>query len=130
MMSSPGVLLASTRAEVLAVHRALLEAEQVAYERLFGRVSGSGELLKLAIHDPWFGWLQPITALIAAMDELVADDTSDLDQCVAQFRSTARDLLRADEEGSDFHQRYFELVQRSPDVALAHGRLTKALAGS
>lgn len=126
-MSSPGLVLASIRAEVLSVHRTLLEAEQVAYERLFGRVNGSGELLKLAIHDPWFGWLQPVTALIAAMDELVADDTPDLEERVTQFRATARDLLRADEEGNDFHQRYFELVQRSPDVALAHGRLVRAL---
>lgn len=128
-MSSPSLVLASIRAEVLSVHRTLLEAEQVAYERLFGRVSGSGELLTLAIHDPWFGWLQPVTALIAAMDELVADDTPDLEQRVSQFRATARELLRADETGNDFHQRYFELVQGSPDVALAHGRLVKALNG-
>ena len=44
-----------------------------------------------------------------------------------QFRASARDLMRADEEGTEFQQRYFELVQKSPDVALAHGRLTRLL---
>ena len=44
MMSSHAAMLAGLRAEVLAAHRALLEAERVAYERLFGRIGGSSEL--------------------------------------------------------------------------------------
>lgn len=121
-------LLAALRAEILASHRALLDAERVAYERLFGRIPGSTELLQLAIHDPWFGWLRPLTALIAAMDELAVDDEpDDLSIRVDEFRASARNLMRPDEHGTEFQQRYFELVQKSPDVALAHGRLTRLL---
>ncbi|MEO5826478.1 MAG: hypothetical protein ABIR59_11370 [Gemmatimonadales bacterium] len=123
-------LLAALRAEILASHRALLDAERVAYERLFGRIPGSTELLQLAIHDPWFGWLRPLTALIAAMDELAVDDEpGDLSIRVAQFRASARDLMRPDENGTEFQQRYFDLVQKSPDVALARGRLARLLEG-
>jgi hypothetical protein len=128
MQSSPAAMLAGLRAEILAVHRSLLEAERVAYERLFGRIPGSSELLTLAIHDPWFGWLHPLTALIAAMDELAADDEpGDLGKRVKQFRKMAAELLRPDEGGTEFEKRYFEMVQKSPDVALAHGRLSKLL---
>ncbi len=128
MMSSPAALLAGLRAEILSVHRSLLEAERVAYERLFGRIPGSSELLTLAIHDPWFGWLHPVTALIAAMDELAADDEpGDLGQRVRQFQAEARELLRPAEHGNEFEKRYYELVQNSPDVALAHGRLSRLL---
>ena len=128
MTASPAAVLAAIRAEILAVHRALLETERVAYERLFGRIPGSGELLTLAIHDPWFGWLHPLTALIAAMDELAADDDAeDLGTRVQQFQQMARQLMRPDEQGNEFEKRYFELLQMSPDVALAHGRLSRLL---
>ena len=128
MKQTPSEMLASVRPEILAVHRALLESERHAYERLFGRVSGSGELLSLAIHDPWFGWLHPLTALIAAMDELASDaDREDLEPGTAQFLDAVRELMRPVEEGTEFQKRYFELVQKSPDVALAHGRLSRAL---
>ncbi|MBA2293392.1 MAG: hypothetical protein H0W15_13160 [Gemmatimonadales bacterium] len=120
--------LGALRAEILASHRALLDAERLAYERLFGRIPGSTELLQLAIHDPWFGWLRPLTALIAAMDELAVDEEpDDLAVRVEQFRGSARDLMQPDENGTEFQQRYFELVQKSPDVALAHGRLSRLL---
>lgn len=128
MTASPAAVLAAIRAEILAVHRALLETERVAYERLFGRIPGSSELLTLAIHDPWFGWLHPLTALIAAMDELAADDDAeDLGTRVQQFQQMTRELMRPDEQGNEFEKRYFELLQMSPDVALAHGRLSRLL---
>jgi len=67
--------LAVVRDAVLAVHRALLETERLAWERMNGRVAGNLEVLRLAIEDPWFAWLRPLTALIAAMDEALQDQT-------------------------------------------------------
>ncbi len=41
--------------------------------------------------------------------------------------AAARELLHPNEMGSDFQQRYFEFIQRSPDVAVAHGIMMREL---
>ena len=125
-MSGPS--LTAVRDAVLALHRAVLETERLAWERMNGRTVGNVELLHLAIEDPWFSWLRPLTALIAAMDEALVDDTPDGEGRVAPILAEAGSLLHPDENGSDFQQRYHEFVQRAPDVAVAHGRLIRTLA--
>ncbi len=125
-MTGPTLLV--VRDAVLSLHRELLETERLAWERLNGRTVGNVELLHLAIEDPWFSWLRPLTALIAAMDEALVDDTPDAAARTAAILGEASSLLHPDENGSDFQQRYHEFVQRAPDVAVAHGRLTRTLA--
>lgn len=111
--------LGPVREAMLNLHRNLLDAERMAYERLNGRVPGSADVLQLAIHDPWFAWLRPLTALLVAMDEAMLEDSPDADARVPALLEEARLMVRADEDGSDFQQRLFEFVQRSPDVAIA-----------
>jgi hypothetical protein len=124
-MSGPTLVV--VRDAVLSLHRALLETERLAWERMNGRTVGNVELLHLAIEDPWFTWLRPLTALIAAMDEALVDDTPEAEGRTAGILAEAASLLHPDENGSDFQQRYHEFVQRAPDVAVAHGRLARAL---
>ncbi len=120
--------LSPARDALLTVHRALLETERVAWQRLNGRVTGGNELLQLAIHDPWFAWLNPLTALIAAIDENIAEPgEGDQEAQAIDLLNGVHELMHPDEEGSDFQQRYFEFIQRSPDVAVAHGALMKEL---
>lgn len=111
--------LGPVREAMLNLHRNLLDAERMAYERLHGRIPGSVNVLQLAIHDPWFAWLRPLTALLVAMDEAMLEDSPEADARVPNLLDEAHTLVRADEEGSDFQQRLFEFVQRSPDVAIA-----------
>jgi hypothetical protein len=120
--------LGPARDAMLRLHRALLETERVAWQRLNGRVVNNGELLQLTIHDPWFAWLRPLTTLIAAMDEVMHDGSPETGARVPDLLRATRELLHPDEDGSDFQQRYFEFVQRSPDVAVAHGEVMKVLA--
>ena len=127
MTSNIAARLEPTRNAVLGLHRALLAAERIAWEAMNGRIAGNAEFLQLAIHDPWFLWLRPMTALIAALDEAMLDQVPEGQLKLPALLATARDLLRPDESGSDFQQRYFEFVQRSPDVAVAHGVFMKAL---
>jgi len=119
--------LGPTRDAALGLHRALLAAERRAWESLNGRVADNAQFLQLVIHDSWFAWLRPLTALLAAMDEALAERAPDADLRLRALLGATRDLLRPDEEGDDFQQRYFEMVQRSPDVALAHGALMREL---
>jgi catechol 2,3-dioxygenase len=107
------------RLGLLTIHKALLNHERIRYEREHGRVPSSGEFLQLAIHDPWFAWLRPLSALVVRIDEALAavEPVSDAEQLIAE----ARALLRADESGGDgFTGHYYRALQDSPEVVMAH----------
>ena len=127
MTSDSADRLTPTRDAVLGLHRELLAAERIAWEAMNGRLPGNAEFLQLAINDPWFQWLRPMTALIAAMDDALADRAPDLEARATALVAAARDMLHPNDLGSDFQQRYFEFVQRSPDVAVAHGIMMREL---
>jgi hypothetical protein len=119
--------LENARQGLLRVHRALLEAERIRYERMHGRVDGSGALLQLLIHDPWFAWLRPISELIVQIDEwLDAEEPVPGAPDVAEILlAQVRDRMRPNEEGADFQQRYHRLLQDDPAVAVAHAEARK-----
>jgi uncharacterized damage-inducible protein DinB len=48
--------LANLRRALLRLHKALLDDERLAYERIYGQVTG-GELLQLVINHEQFAWL-------------------------------------------------------------------------
>jgi len=114
---------------MLHVHRALLEAERIRYERQHGRIDGNGALLQLALNDPWFYWLRPISALIVQIDDwLDADPPSPDAATLAEILlAQVRDRLRPDVEGADFQQRYHRLLQEEPTVAVAHAEVRKLI---
>lgn len=114
------------RDAVLSLHRALLAAERIAWEALNGRVPGNAEFLRLAINDPWFAWLHQLTGLIAALDAAMNSEDPDAEAVIVALVANARELLHPSDNGDDFQQRYYEFVQRSPDVAVAHGVLMRA----
>jgi hypothetical protein len=104
---------AATRTALLDLHRALLDAERRDYEKVHGRVSGP-DFLQVLIQDPAFDWLQPLTRLIAQLDD---DELEDACSVLAALRA----LLSLDPEGSEFQRRYAQRVDQEPDVAVAHG---------
>jgi len=53
------------RHALLALHKTLLDAQRVRYEREHGRVESRGELLDLVLRDASFEWLRVLSALIA-----------------------------------------------------------------
>ncbi len=115
--------------QVLVLHRALLRAEQEAWERLNGRHLNNVELLEMTIADPWFAWLQPLTALLLLLGDAMAGRGDDPEATAVAALRSARQLLHPDDDGTDFQQRYFEFVQRTPEVTLAHGAALRALGG-
>lgn len=118
-MTAPRERLERTRRGLLRLHAALLEEERIRYEREHGRVEGSGTLLLLVIHDPWFAWLRPVSELIVHIDELLDGDEPITPSLAETLLSRTRDLVQPDEAGTEFQQRYHRLLQ-SPAVALAH----------
>lgn len=113
------------RHHLLELHRALVDAERQEYERSRGRLS-DGDFLDALINDPAFSWLGGLTALIVRLDELLEEEPAQpasLADCVAQIQK----LLKPDADGSDFQRRYADLLQRSPEVGVAHGNTVRAL---
>jgi hypothetical protein len=120
--------LAAIRHAMMHLHRALLESERVRYERLNGRVGSNADFLQLALHDPWFAWLRPMSALIVAMDERMDPDAEPGVPAPESLMEQARELMRADEEGGDFPSHYHDALQRDPAVVMAHASVQRLLA--
>jgi len=120
--------LTELRNGLLGLHKTLLDSERAAYERDIARISSKGELLKLVLYDPWFAWLHELSEFVVLIDEtLDAEEPPqgiDAERLVAQ----AWELMAPNENGRGFAKRYFEALQRDPDVVLAHARMRKVLA--
>jgi hypothetical protein len=112
----------------VVLHKALIDSERVEYESSFGTIPTPNEFLKLLINDPWFAWLQPVSAMVVSIDELLDEKEEPVTKAdLARVKSEAASLLKASEEGQGFGRSYFESLQREPDVVLAHAALMKLL---
>lgn len=105
---------------LLRLHKALLEDERVSYERVHGRIPSNGAFLQLALNDPWFAWLRPLSQLIAKLDELSESNDSAPREAIPALLVSVQTLLIPTEEGEGFGRQYYDALQRSPDVVLEH----------
>ena len=129
--SPPGGIhqrLMDLRNGLLGLHKTLLESERAIYERDIARIQSSGEFLKLVLYDPWFAWLHELSEFIVLIDETL--DAKEPPNGIEAERliGQATELLAPDEGGTGFGRRYFEALQRDPDVVLAHAKMRKVLA--
>ena len=116
--------LDALREALLGVHQAVIEHERRAYERVQGRQSGA-EFLQVLAYDAAFEWLAPLGRLIVTLDDGLDDNVPGIARTVAD---QARELLRRDADPAHpFSLHYAPIIDASPDVALAHGRLLSAL---
>ena len=114
--------LNDARLGLLALHKALLDYERIRYERTHGRIGSAGSFLQLAINDPQFAWLRPVSELVVQLDELLVSDEPGAEVDADTIMAHARKLLRADEAGGDFQRQYHRALQDSPEVVLAHAQ--------
>lgn len=120
--------LKDLRHGLLRLHKTLLDSEQVTYERIHGRVESAGQLLQLVMGDPWFAWLRPLSHLVIRIDEMLDDGQQISHEDIARVMTEVRALLTPSEEGEGFERNYYEALQRTPDVVLAHAHVKKLLA--
>jgi len=118
--------LTAIRDTLLRLHKALLESERIPYERSKGRIASSGEFLNLVLHDEWFRWLRPLSALIVEVDEALSAEEGVREGQVAGFVEQTRNLLT--HGGQEFGPKYREVLQRDPAVLVAHGAVIGRLA--
>jgi hypothetical protein len=122
-MSDARTNLRELAAAARTLHHRLLVATQKSFEKLHGRVESPGQLLQLAVHNPLFAWLRPLSAQLALLDELAeADELHDADAARAAGEITA--VLESDA----FRGTFLVYLQSEPDVVLANAALRPLLA--
>ena len=120
---------AQLRHAVLDLHKALLDAQRIRYERLHGRIATSGEFLGLVLEHPQFAWLRALSALIARLDEWLDEekpDTDTLNAVVAALRA----LVEPQGTNAIFSNVYWEIVNDVPEATIAHVKLWRLLENS
>lgn len=133
--SSPGELeqiaarqnLTAVRTALLDLHKALLESERASYEQAFGKIGTSYQFLQLLTTDPWFAWLQPVTQLIAAIDEALDGKEPLTATGVRALLDRTKSLLAPTAAGEGFSRHYDEALQRDPDVVFAHATTARTM---
>lgn len=119
--------LTDVRHGLLGLHKALIVAEQLTFERIYGRVDSTGQLLQLVMNDPWFTWLHPLSNMVVRIDELMDEEIDLTVEDVAVLLTEIRGLIRPSEMGDGFERSYYEALQRAPDVVMAHCEMKKLL---
>jgi hypothetical protein len=119
--------LTRLREALLHLHKTLLESERVSYEASFGKIASPYQFLHLLTNDPWFGWLTPVTQLLAAMDEMLDAKEPLTVAGVEDLAQRMKTLLVPTEGGEGFSRHYDEALQRNPDVLFAHAAMAKLI---
>jgi len=119
--------LTALRNGLLQLHKTLLDSERRIYENDVERVTSSNHMLSLLLHDPFFAWLHELSELVVVIDEAMDAKEPVTIGDANHMVNQSRKLISPDESGNGFARRYFEALQRDPDVILAHARMRKIL---
>lgn len=127
MTTSAGSFPVDVRHSLLDLHRILLDAQRIRYERDHGRIETSGEFLGLVLEHPAFEWLRELSALIAQLDEWLEGGEGaprrDFEEIVARLRS----MIQAGGANTRFNKLYWELVEEVPAVLVEHVKFWRLL---
>ena len=125
-MSAPS-FVTELRHSILELHKALLDAQQIRYEREHGRIQSSGELLGLVLEHPSFAWLRQLSALIARLDEWVEMREEIGDDDLHVVVNALRDLINAEHRSGTFGKVYWDIVEGAPAALVAHVKLWRLI---
>jgi hypothetical protein len=105
---------------LVRLHRALLDGERAAYERMHGPIASNGEYLQLVLGHPDFAWLRHLSRLMAELDDLAEMGDPAAAEKISNLKTSLRTLLTPVEGNEPFSERYHKALQRDPEVVLAH----------
>ncbi len=120
--------LEELRAALLELHKAILKAQQVRYERDHGRVDSRGELLQLVVRHPEFAWIRALSALIAQLDEWTQSDSEARTEEIQATVRALQTLIQPDGTNAEFTPRYWPLLEAMPEALVAHVKLWRLIA--
>ena len=111
--------------ELRSLHKALLGAARAAYEAEHGPVAGPMQLWHLAVHDPSFAWLRPLSELMADLDEMLELAEPLNDEEAGAVRGEIEHLLSP--AGGELADRAVTLVAQDPEIAIPYARVRQLL---
>lgn len=120
--------LRALRLPLLALHKQVLATERRHLESIHGALTGA-RFLQIVSDPLRYGWLQPFSGLILALDDTL-DVTDDDEAEIAtpeELFDRARDLLLPPKEATPFGRRYLSLMQRESALVMAHAAVAKLL---
>jgi hypothetical protein len=111
---------------LLALHRALLDAERTQVESVHGAMSGP-EFLQLVSDPVRYGWLTPFSRLIVAIDDALDPGGDEQQPEPGELLDQARDLVLPPKDDTPFGRRYLALMQSDPGLVMAHSAAATTL---
>jgi hypothetical protein len=120
--------LRALRLPLLALHKAVLGTERRTLERVHGELSGA-QFLQIVSDPLRYGWLQPFSGLILAIDDTldVEEGADDEIATPEELLDRARELLLPPKADTPFGRRYVSLMQKEPELVLAHAAVARLL---
>jgi hypothetical protein len=121
--------LSALRLALLALHKAVLAAERRTLERVHGELNGA-QFLQIVSDPLRYGWLQPFSALILAIDDTLDVRDGDEDDELAtpeELFERARELLLPPKAETPLGRRYLSLMQRESELVVVHADVAKLL---
>src|SRR5687768_11229297 len=82
---------------LLHLHKALLDGERAAYERLHGPICSNGAFLQLVLGHPSFAWLRDLSRSMARLDELAEGKDASCGEALHAQNGVAPDAPGAQE---------------------------------
>jgi len=126
---APADDLRALRLPLLALHKAVLGTERRTLERVHGEMSGA-QFLQIVSDPLRYGWLQPFSGLILAIDDTLDVEEGEGEDEIAtpeELLDRARELLLPPKADTPFGRRYLSLMQKEPELVLAHSGVAKLL---
>ena len=120
--------LRQVRSLLLRLHKALLDSERIVYEQIYGQIQSTNEFFQLVLGHEWFSWLRPISQLIVQIDEFLSAKEPVTLGDARSLLTLVGQLLAPVETGTIAEQRYYQAIQRDPDIALMHAEVSTLLA--
>jgi len=128
-MSNRQAKVEQLRHALLDLHKALLDAQRIEYERARGRIETRNEFLGLVLNHPEFEWLRALSALIAQMDEWAEEAEGTTEEELDGIVETLRELIRPGGTNAAFSPKYWHMVNNTPDVTVAHVKTWRLVEG-
>jgi hypothetical protein len=119
--------LADVRHTLLDLHKTLLDAGRIRYEREHGRIATTGAFLGLVLEHPEFAWLRSLSALIAQLDEWMEEGDNPADPALQGILAALRGLVGPERGHPTFSAKYWTLVEAVPEALVAHVKLWRLL---
>ena len=127
MQGETRVKVEELRQAVLALHKRMIDAQRIRYERLHGRIETTSEFLGLVLEHPEFEWIRAVSALVAQLDEWREASEGSGAQELEAIVDALRKLIQPQGSNGGFTKKYWEMIESTPEVLIEHVKLTRVL---